>query len=67
MKKYKYTRVLTFEGKKYYIRGDTLEEVIEKKALKLRDLEEGRVVLNRTTLVKGVGRDNARYIQKQCG
>lgn len=52
MKKYKYTRVLTFEGKKYYIRGDTLEEVIEKKALKLRDLEEGRVVLNRTTLVK---------------
>lgn len=50
--KYKYRKSFTFEGKRYEVYGDTLEEVISKKALKLRDLEESRVVLNRSTTVR---------------
>ena len=53
MKKYDYSKTFTFEGKRYRVYGDSLEEVIEKKALKLRDLQENRVILNASTKVKG--------------
>lgn len=43
-KKYKHTKSFTFDGKKYYVRGDSLKEVYEKKAKKLHDLETGRIV-----------------------
>jgi len=52
MKEYKYRKTFTFEGKRYVVRGNTQEEVIEKKALKLRDLEESRIILNRSTTVR---------------
>lgn len=39
MKKYKYTKAFTYEGKRYYVRGDSLEEVYSKKALKLQELK----------------------------
>ena len=42
----KITKTFRFEGKRYYVRGDTEKEVIEKMALKKRDLEEGRVILS---------------------
>ena len=48
----KITRTFTYEGRRYYIRGDTEREVIEKMALKKRDLEEGRVILSGNTTVK---------------
>lgn len=38
-KKYKYHKSFTFEGKRYNLYGDTLEEVYEKKAAKLHQLE----------------------------
>ena len=50
MKK-KYEKTFTFEGKRYHVYGDTLEEAIEKKALKLRDLEEHRIILDKHTKV----------------
>jgi len=42
-KKYKYRERFTFDGKVYSVYGNTQREVIEKKANKLRDLEEGKV------------------------
>lgn len=44
-KKYKYRERFTFDGKVYSVYGNTQREVIEKKANKLRDLEEGRVTI----------------------
>ena len=41
-KKYKHTKTFTFEGKRYYIRGDTLQECYEKWGRKLADLESGK-------------------------
>lgn len=52
MKKYAVTRTLTYEGQRYYIRGDTEAEVAAKKAILERDLKEGRRVLSKNTLVK---------------
>lgn len=46
MKKYKHTTTLTYQGKRYYIRADTKAELVAKKALKLRDLEDGKIVIN---------------------
>ena len=45
-KKKKIKKSFTFDGKRYWIRGDTLEEVLKKEALKLRDLEEGRIIIS---------------------
>lgn len=45
-KKYKFEKTLTYDGKRYHIYGDTLEEVIEKKTEKLRDLKENKVILS---------------------
>lgn len=52
MKKYEYRKTFTFEGRRYAVYGNTPEDVTEKKALKLRDLEESRVILNRSTTVR---------------
>lgn len=49
--KYEYQTSFTFEGRRYKVVGHTREEVIEKKALRLRDLEEGRVTVNGSTTV----------------
>ena len=43
-KKYKITKSVTIEGKRYFVHGDTEAEVAAKLALKIRDVEEGRVV-----------------------
>ena len=51
MKTYKYEKSFTFEGKRYRVRGDSEQEVIEKMTLKKRDLKEGKVILNHSTLV----------------
>ena len=46
MKKYKFRKTFTFDGKRYEIYGDSLQEVYEKMALKKRDLEEGRITFD---------------------
>ena len=43
-KKYKYSKSFTFEGQRYFIRGDTLEEVYRKMAEKKYQLENSLVV-----------------------
>lgn len=48
---YKYTRTFSYDGKRYYVRGNTLEEVAAKIALKKRDLKEGRIVTASTMTV----------------
>lgn len=45
-KKYKINRKFTYDGKSYYIHADTEKEAAVKIALKLRDLEEGKVTIN---------------------
>lgn len=42
-KKYKIKKTFTFEGKKYQVYGDTLDEVYEKKQKRLLELKEGRI------------------------
>lgn len=51
MTEYKYKKSFTFEGKRYWIRGNSLEEVAKKEALKLRDLEEGRITISASMTV----------------
>lgn len=51
-KKYKIVKSFTFDGKRYYIRGDTEREVFEKMALKKRDLEEGKTVISSSMTVE---------------
>lgn len=46
MKKYKYTKSFRYDGTRYYVRGDTLDEVCEKKAQKLYELKNGRITYN---------------------
>lgn len=45
-------KTFTFEGKRYTVRGKTEKEAIMKMANKIRDLEEGTVVISGNTLVK---------------
>lgn len=45
-KKYRHRKTFTVDGRRYSVYGETETEVIEKAALKRRDLEEGRVILN---------------------
>lgn len=62
MKKYAYTKSFRYDGKKYNVYGDTLEEVISKKALKLKDLKEGKVTISeQTTVAEWVNRCLAVY------
>lgn len=55
MKEYKYRKRFTFDGKRYAVYGDTLEEVIEKKTNKLRDLKEGKVIIDGSMTVQRWG------------
>lgn len=50
-KKYNFTKSFVYEGKRYYIRGDTEREVYEKMALKKRDLENNVITYDSTTTV----------------
>ena len=43
-KKYKYSKSFTFEGQRYFIRGDSLEEVYRKMAEKKHQLENALVI-----------------------
>lgn len=51
MKKYKFSKQFRFDGKKYAVYGDSLEEVIEKKALKIKDLKDGKVIVSASMTV----------------
>lgn len=51
-KTYKYRKTFTYDGHRYVVYGDTLEEIYEKKANKLRDLKEGKVLVSGSMLVK---------------
>lgn len=44
MKRYNYTTTFKYQGKKYWVHADTLEELYTKKANRLRDLEENTVI-----------------------
>lgn len=44
-------KTFTHEGKRYEVSGDTPEELAVKVAMKIRDLEEGRIVLSKNTPV----------------
>lgn len=52
--KYEYVRrTFTFDGKRYEVSGKTLEEALEKKHRKLKELEEGALKKSGQALVKG--------------
>lgn len=51
-KQYKFVKTFSYDGKRYYIRGDTEREVFEKMALKKRDLEEGKTVVSSSMTVE---------------
>lgn len=51
-KTYKYRKTFTFEGKRYTVRADTQAELYMKMANRIRDLEEGRVVLSGSMTVR---------------
>ena len=46
MTKEKVRKTFTFDGKRYTVRGDTEVDAEVKKALKIKELEEGRIVLS---------------------
>lgn len=43
---------VTFEGKRYYVSGKTREEIIAKKAIKLKELEEGKRRISKSMTVE---------------
>ena len=51
-KKYKHAADFTFDGKRYKVRADSEQKLYEKMARKKLELEQGRVLLNRSTLVR---------------
>lgn len=51
-KKYAVTKKHTYEGKPIYIRADTEEEAAVKWALKLKELQEGRIIKSSSMLFK---------------
>lgn len=50
MKQYKYTKTFTYDGKRYYVRGDTLNQVYEKWAIKKAALESGTRTVSKNML-----------------
>ena len=50
--KYKYRTSFTYNGKRYWIRANTKADLEVKKAMKLRDLEEGKIVANCNTTLQ---------------
>lgn len=59
--KYKYTRTFTHDGRRYYVRGQTLEEVGAKLALKKRDVEQQTVAKNNITVADWTRQATALY------
>ena len=51
MKKYSHEASFVYEGKRYRVRGNSEKEVIEKIALKKRDLEEGKITISSSMTV----------------
>ena len=51
-KKYKYSKMVTIEGKRYNFRADTEPELYKKIALKEKEIEEGRVLVTGSMTVK---------------
>ena len=51
-KKYKYRSSFTYEGKRYFVKADTKADLAVRKAMKLRDLEEGKIVITGNTTVE---------------
>ena len=47
-----YRKTFVFDGKRYDVTSSDPEELIAKIALKKKDLEEGRIILDRNTLVR---------------
>ena len=58
MKKYKYDRVFTFDGKRYHVRADTLEELGMKKAKRIQELK--------TNQAKAQGNISTREWTEKC-
>lgn len=54
-KKYKLNRHFIYEGIKYSIHADTEEELAIKKAMKIRDFQENKVIINNSMTVKDWG------------
>ena len=52
MKEYNYEKSFFYEGKRYRVRGDSEADVIRKMTLKKKELEEHKVILNRSTTVR---------------
>lgn len=52
MKKYDYVKTFTFDGKRYKVRGNSEKDAIVKMANKIRDLEEGKVVISNSMTVR---------------
>lgn len=52
MKKYKYSTSFTYEGRRYSVHADTKADLAVKKALKLRDIQEGKVIVTGNMLVE---------------
>lgn len=52
MKKYKYEKKITIDGKRYSIRADSLTELGAKEAMKRRDIEEGKVTVSSSMTVE---------------
>lgn len=51
MKEYKYQKYFTYEGHRYKVVGNTLEEVLEKKIKKIEELKSNSVILSPGTTV----------------
>lgn len=52
VKKYKHRKTFTFDGKRYNVYADTLEQLAEKKVLKLAELKENRAKASTITVRK---------------
>ncbi len=52
MKQYDHVKNFTFDGKRYKLRCNSEKDVIIKMANKIRDLEEGKVVISNTMTVR---------------
>lgn len=51
MAEYIYRKSFTYQGKRYFVKGNTLEEIYTRKANKLRDLKENVIIYDHSTSV----------------
>ena len=51
MKKYNYKTSFTYNGKRYWVRGDTPEELYTKKALRQKELEDSVIIYDKNITV----------------